>query len=157
MRKSQDSVPAALSSLTNTSFPPYPDLPDVFFYEVPDSNIMLKFINCDRRPDRNETQVQEVLVDAIMDSLRVDKYTPMPDYQHDWEAGAMVLLVTPEEEQQRTLTWTRWTTTLRGLRSFIRAYPGVDFVFEIYLQENQHSEWWIGIGQLVCEDLTSRF
>ena len=84
-----------------SSFPPGPE-PDEhpFFYDVPHANppMNIKFRNYQLQPDRDETQVEETLRDAVADCSGPGRRAMLlPDRENYWESGDVTLMVLPGE------------------------------------------------------------
>jgi len=134
------------------SFPPFPP-PNALLHHIPDSSITIRFRSRTYLADRSETDVQTVLEDVIMDSVGyTDRNAVIPEDERDWECGDIVFWLAAERDDPDrgpALTWGLWTTTLRGVRGYIRAYPGVFFSYEVYVgDEGVRDRWLIGFGSL---------
>lgn len=145
--------PLALPHVS-TDFPPGPQ-PDrrTFYYDVPYSNppMNIKFREYQLEPDRDETQVQETLTNAVADCSGPGRRAMLlPVRQNYWESGEVTLMVLPEEnypEQLDHLTYGILGDALRGLNNFRLFYPHLDFAFEIYVYGGREEDY-VGRGYL---------
>lgn len=124
------------------SFPPYSQLPDTYIYPVPNSPVVLKLQKEDFVPNRNEAEIEAAINEAVYDNARhTDRnalISPLDDLYEYYggESGGLAhlsLFPYPEEGQADALTWELWMDALKGIMAYYRAYPGLYFVFWIYL------------------------
>lgn len=132
MRSAQPSSPLI-------SFPPYLQLPDSYIYHVPNSPVVLKLQKEDFVPDRNEAEIETAIEEAVYDNAqhtdRQALISPLDDL-YEYNGGGLARLSLypyPEEDQAAALTWELWMDALKGIMAYYRAYPGLYFVFWIYL------------------------
>ena len=77
---------------------------------------------------------------------------------YDWHEAAvyMSLRIRPSrvrsEEQKVGLTWGTWTNALIGINKFNQAYPGLDFDFDVLIEDKGYDEFHAAWGQF--RDLT---
>ena len=143
-----------ISTETPTSFPPGSQPPDdPWFYDIPHSTpqLTIKFRDFAHDPFRSETSVYNVFVKAFVKasgSRRRDKRLREPETE---KSGRVSLVVEPQR-QHRLLPFTygSWLTALRGLYSFARAYPALDFSFEVYGYQERvpDAEFYLAYGWL---------
>ena len=119
--------------MQDRGFPPSPP-PNRFIYNVPNSNILLKFIkNPIEETTRSEAETFAVLQQAFSDIPRHPESETLPHKIH-WQVGNTVLLVQTKgpARQVEKLSWLLFRFTVEGLQSFTDAYPGYNTFFQVY-------------------------
>ena len=118
-----------------SSFPPYPP-PQGFQYKDPQSNLMLKFSDYDFNKALNETEVENVLQDDIIESENLYRfYEKMPqEVKKYWYSSTGYLYlqthIGPRVAGAETDVYGYWTDALYVLLDFTREYPGLSFTFK---------------------------
>ena len=127
----------------------------MFFYDVPNSNphINLKFKDYTLIEDRDETECAEAIQKAISAAGDPTKYdVKVPEFEHTYAQGDNLLDIIPKKgypDQTTELTWGIWSQALTGVSNFRLAYPGLYFVFEVYVYPGgSGDENYVGIGEL---------
>ena len=139
------------------SFPPGSQPPDdPWFYDVPHSapRLNIKFRDFTHDPYRSEISVYTVFRKAFVRASGPERRDE-PLLQPESATRGRVSLVVEPQGQHHLLPFTygRWLTALRGLYSFVRAYPLLDFSFEIYGYEERmpDTEFYLAYGWLQNE------
>lgn len=74
----------------------------------------------------------------------------MPEPVYIWRAGLVDLDVCPfSQKGGPDLTRRRWLVSITGIRGFTLAYPGLDCVFEVHVNEvvkGKMEEFYLGFG-----------
>lgn len=90
-------------------------------------------------PGSNETEAEEIFQLAIQDA-RKPEHRPdeimLLSRVYSFKYGSHALVLVPEDPGvwlQSELTYGLWTTALTGLIDFGRAYPGLNFVYQIHI------------------------
>jgi len=126
---------------------------DVIFYTIPNADITMKFLNWGH-VNLPGAEARAVLQLATTDCFTHGSQKYIPGGDHEFPSGDTLLEVTPRTESseyRRPLTWILWLRAITGLKDWVRAYPGLNFAFEIYeLLETESGveEFSIGSGQL---------
>ena len=142
---------------TPPSFPPGTQPPDEpWFYDIPHSTpqLTIKFRDFAHDPFRSESSVYNVFLKAFVTAAG-------PGRQHqrlrepETETSGRVSLVVEPRGQHYLLPFTygSWLTTLRGLYTFVKAYPPLDFSFEVYgyVEREPDMEFYLAYGWLLDE------
>jgi hypothetical protein len=111
---------------------------------------MLKFRDYWLHKDRNETHMALILREAAAEVFTHDSEAPMSEPVYIWRSGHVDLDVCPYSQQGGpALTWRRWLVSINGIRGFTLAYPGLDCVFEVHVNEvvkGKKEEFYLGFG-----------
>ncbi|KAL8680822.1 MAG: hypothetical protein Q9186_003000 [Xanthomendoza sp. 1 TL-2023] len=120
--------------MIHSTFPHPPT--DFFYYNVPDTDLVIKFKN--NLPVRRgrEADIAKVYRDATADVFHHSKtHTTVAAFDHFWLSNNVQLEVRPgkrEPEQVEVLTWRYFLIAITGFRAFTKEYPGRFFDFELY-------------------------
>ncbi|CAF9939216.1 hypothetical protein IMSHALPRED_001252 [Imshaugia aleurites] len=122
-----------------TPFPPGPEPPGTFFYDVPSTNppMNLKFRDYLVDPSINKADVDNCFQQAEMEcGVREKQSTEMEEGETQrWENGDVYLDIVPKKgsQQEQALTYGLFTDALRGINDFRLFYPHLNFLYEIYV------------------------
>ena len=123
---------------TSFSFPRGTQPPDdPWFYDVPTSSpkLTIKFKGFTHDSGRSQASVLNVFGKAFLEAsnpARRDKWIREPEAE---QSGRVFLVVEPRQEEHGPIlpfTYGVWLSAMRGLYPFARAYPFLDFSFELY-------------------------
>ena len=131
---SEKSAVHIANHLPKRSLPPYPP-PNPFNYPVPYSNIALEFAVYSTLSDCNQTEVSIIMRDAIRDSI--NPFRPqdaMPLTYRFWTSGRYWLDMRPIGTSV-SFTHGMWTASLTGINNFVLAYPGLFFLYRVFLND----------------------
>ncbi len=113
---------------------------------------MLRFRNYLFNKDRNETEVALILRKAAADVPTHDSRAPMLEPAYVWRFGHVDLDLWPLlQKQGPVLTGRVWLISMAGIRGFTLAYPGLNSVFEVHVNEvveGKKEEFYLGLGVL---------
>ncbi|MDI1492566.1 MAG: hypothetical protein OHK93_003780 [Ramalina farinacea] len=153
---------ANLTSVLGASdLPPGPQPPeDPWYYEIRFSHptTTLKFRDFEHEDGRNETQVGDLIQQAISASIDPRLHNQLIDqHPYTWQGtqslvGVEPLRPVPAEDPPHELvglTHGIWLSSLIGINQFRLAYPGLYFKFEIYVEINEVEEDYVGRGGLL--------
>ncbi|KAL8820228.1 MAG: hypothetical protein Q9223_001520 [Gallowayella weberi] len=148
------SQPNASTTRLLTTFP-HP-IQDIFDYEVPNSDLVIKFKNNVPVLYGKDTEIARVYRDATADVFHhSERQGVMDGFDHQWLHGKVQLDVRPEKgdpKQAEALTWRYWLIAITGFRSFSKEYPGRLFDFELFLRwadaEGVIQKFYLGSGAL---------
>ncbi|CAF9932854.1 MAG: hypothetical protein HETSPECPRED_008462 [Heterodermia speciosa] len=112
-------------------FPPGPP-EERFYYPIPDTDLLLQFSPIGKPPFRREAFAIQAVVDAIHTSLGYKTTAKLPSEGYKINIGDVILGVS-HYVGKRDLTWGMFTLVMTSVKSYMQAYPGYDFAFEVRL------------------------
>ncbi|KAL8790905.1 MAG: hypothetical protein Q9213_000330 [Squamulea squamosa] len=127
-------------------------LPQYFFYTVPHTKLTIKFKMIMVISYGKLADIAEVLRLATEDAVRFyARQQVMPKIQYTWASHNILLEVTPEGGDVMhpiAMTWAQWYHFLLAFRAFAVEYPRQLFAFELYVENEDGSEYYLGMGTL---------